>query len=651
MFGVQFTPLVSEVLNNDTDELQAIQGRLESHHYLRGRLYTADHRQTWVRVELEKFPNIENKMGGEDPVMLVGSSVQKVLENYQTANFQAIATGIPIVTYEQQTYFLSEATRIVIFALLVALIITYLLIHSIKDVIYILLTGIVAIIVAFGLFGLTGIIVDTTLMTLPVCLALATAIGYNIHIYNYVNLDVTRSSAANERIYYALKHSGRPLFFTALTSILALLSFNFIQIHPVRWVGNASALVILLVFVISVVIMPALRTYKTYPKHSKTVFFSHKINALMAFLAGRVIRHKRWVIWITIGLILVSMAGLSRIEVDLNSLRVIGTRIPYMQRFQEISESEIATLYSYDLIVELDDDIISNPEIMCHTFQELETFTKTLSLTKNTRSALDHLRVANWVSHHKNPKYYAVPDELSQQRRLLKLLSLSDQENIRSWVDFDSGMMRLQVGVDEYDPDRVLGEIDQLKHYAQDLFPQARISLVGTFVQFSMIQQYIVHGQLQSLLFALLAICVTLIIIFRSIQVGLIAMIPNVAPVLVIGGVLGWFKLPLDSITMTVMPMIFGIAVDDSIHFVDYLRRSIKGDSDYDSAIRSTYVNIGPALLKTTLILVFTFSVYFISLANFFNLLALLVIVGLLAALLADFTLTPLLIRYFKPFK
>jgi len=651
LVGFKFFPLISKEIVDDPEEIKALIQRLESHDYLRGRLYTDDHKQTWLTVEFAAFPATDSLGQEIDPVMLVGGSVQEVLQKYQGPHFNAIATGIPIVTYEQQTYFLKEASRIITMALLVALAVAYLLIRSLKEVIYILLTATVSIIITYGLFGLAGLGIDTTLMTLPLCLGLATSIGYNIHLHNSVQWVAHQYPDAEDLIYQALKHTNKPLFFTALTSILALLSFNLIQIRPVRWVGNASALVIAVVFLVTVIIIPVLRSYRSIPEYPKSTTLPRKISSLMTNLSTGVFLNKGLIAGISICLFILGLIGLTRIDIDMNSTRVIGNRIPYMQRFQELSESDIATLYTYDVMIELEDDIASNPDIIASSLQGLETFAKSLSLTKNTNSVLDYFRISNWLRHHKNPLHFKIPTHKSEQQLLLNMMMWSDQQLIGKWVNFERGVLRLQIGVDEYDPDRVIGEIEKLKQHAGELFPDARISLVGTFVQFSMIQLYIAHGQILSLLFAIITIGLMLIIVFRSFKAGLIAMVPNIAPIICIGGVMGWFRLPLDSITMTVMPMILGIAVDDSIHFVDHTRRLVKAGVGYDEAIVRTFRNIGPALLKTTLILVLTFSVYFLSLANFYNVLALLVLVGLIAALLADLTLTPLLIRYFKPFK
>jgi len=649
--GFKFFPLIQTETLDNPDEIKALIQHLESHDYLRGRLYTDDHKQTWLTIEFATFPSIDSLGQKIDPVMLVGGAVQAVLKEYQGPHFSTIATGIPIVTFEQQTYFLNEASRIITLALLVALAVSYLLIRSLKEVIYILLTATVSIVITYGLFGLAGLSIDTTLMTLPLCLGLATSIGYNIHLHNSIQLMIPQYPDADARIYQALKHTNKPLFFTALTSILALLSFNLIHIIPVRWVGNASALIIAVVFLVTIIVMPVLRSYASVTAYRKSTTLTQKISVLMTHLSTRVFLNKGLITVISIGLLILGLIGFARIDIDMNSTRVIGTRIPYMQRFQELSKSEIATLYTYDIMLELEDDVSSNPDIIASSFQELESYAKSLSLTKNTNSFLDYFRISNWLRHHKNPVHFTIPTQPSEQLALINMMMLSDQPLIRKWVNFDRGVLRLQIGVDEYDPDRVVKEIEQLKQRAGELFPDARISLVGTFVQFSMIQLYIAHGQILSLLFAIITIGLMLIIVFRSFKTGLIAMVPNIAPVICIGGVMGWFKLPLDSITMTVMPLILGIAVDDSIHFVDHTRRLVKEGIGYDEALGRTYREIGPALLKTTLILVLMFSVYFLSLANFFNVLALLVLVGLIAALLADLTLTPLLIRFYKPFK
>jgi predicted RND superfamily exporter protein len=141
-----------------------------------------------------------------------------------------------------------------------------------------------------------------------------------------------------------------------------------------------------------------------------------------------------------------------------------------------------------------------------------------------------------------------------------------------------------------------------------------------------------------------------MMLVFRSVKTGLIGMIPNLMPVLVVGGVMGYGDIPIDMMTMMIIPMILGLAVDDTIHFVTHAKMEFQRTGHYDSAIHETFCTVGKSIFMTSFILVAAFSIYLTSVANFVSHLGLLVTTGVSAALLADYFVTPILIRLTAPF-
>ena len=102
----------------------------------------------------------------------------------------------------------------------------------------------------------------------------------------------------------------------------------------------------------------------------------------------------------------------------------------------------------------------------------------------------------------------------------------------------------------------------------------------------------IVTGELKSLSVALLTIGVLLIVVFGSLKTGLIGMIPNISPLIVLGGYMGYLNSPLDMMTMTIMPMLLGIAVDDTIHFINHIKYEFELRGNYEQAILASFKTV-----------------------------------------------------------
>nr|MCS5619442.1 MMPL family transporter [Myxococcota bacterium] len=138
--------------------------------------------------------------------------------------------------------------------------------------------------------------------------------------------------------------------------------------------------------------------------------------------------------------------------------------------------------------------------------------------------------------------------------------------------------------------------------------------------------------------------------LFRSIKVGLIAMVPNISPVLLTLGVMGWLGIPLDYNKVAIASVAMGIAVDDTIHLMSRIRHEFYRLGNYQDAVREAMTDVGRALLITSAALVLGFLVLNFSLLNSNAVRGSLLATTILAALIADFLLMPALILTFKPF-
>ncbi len=139
-------------------------------------------------------------------------------------------------------------------------------------------------------------------------------------------------------------------------------------------------------------------------------------------------------------------------------------------------------------------------------------------------------------------------------------------------------------------------------------------------------------------------------LVFGSLRLGLIGMIPNVAPALAVAGIMGFADIPLDLMTVTVMPMLLGLAVDDTIHFISHSQLGFHLTGNYRDATRRTFLVVGSAMFYTSLVLVLSFSAFMISEVKVFINMGVLIGAGILAALATDYFVTPVLLQQFAVF-
>ncbi|MCR5731555.1 MAG: MMPL family transporter, partial [Sphaerochaetaceae bacterium] len=174
---------------------------------------------------------------------------------------------------------------------------------------------------------------------------------------------------------------------------------------------------------------------------------------------------------------------------------------------------------------------------------------------------------------------------------------------------------------------------------------------VGKVVQYAAMNGKLVRGSVRSIGVSMIVILILLFFAFTSMKTALIAMIPNVAPVILIGGVMGYANVSLDMITALIMPMILGIAVDDTIHFTNHIKYYEEAGNSYSDAITLSFREIGKTMVTTTVILCALFFIFLFSTMTALVRIGYLSIIGLAGALIADYTLTPILLLITKPFK
>ena len=207
-----------------------------------------------------------------------------------------------------------------------------------------------------------------------------------------------------------------------------------------------------------------------------------------------------------------------------------------------------------------------------------------------------------------------------------------------------------QVQVEKFESDEIVRELDVIKRIGGEYFKGADVNYVGSAVQFAELNKKIVTGELKSVIWAFVIIGFLLVIVFGSFKTGLIGMIPNLMPLIVIGGYMGHFNSPLDMMTMTILPMLLGIAVDDTIHFINQIKFEFEKYGNYNQAIINTFYVVGKNLAMTTIILCVSFLLFtFSPVANMVRI-GYLASMGLIAAIIADYLVTPALICLTKPF-
>lgn len=659
--GIEIINPFEDGVPDDPQKLQEIRELILSRRNVVNKLVSDDGTETWLSLSLLEFPEEEewSQETSTDPLFQVGEAAIPIVTDpkWESDLYTFKASGMPYSETEERDFFGKEMMTRVISGFVVMILLLIAFLRSLRGVFVPIFTTIMGIVVVFGGMGWLGIGVDSNMMTLPILLGMGLSVGYSVHLVNAFKRFFRTSGKRKEAMIAAVEETGWPLFFTAMTTIGSVMSFATAGIITIKWLGFTCAAVVLTDYLFVIVLIPVLMSFgkdrpglaEKAPRHS---IFDVAIEGIGQF----VLRRKGVILVISTVCLLAIIPGIFRISVNVDVFQFMGLKVPYLQRLHHIVNSQLGSYLTYNISIDYGEaDAIKDPAVM-NAFDELVDTVGAFELTKKHKnvpavfSILDILKDMNQTFHSDDASYYRVPDDRDLIAQLLFLYELSGGTKTFSWIDEDYSMLRAQVQLKNFVTDELAYELNTIKAFGQDHFPGAQVSIVGSAVQFAELNNKIVIGELKSVSVALVVIGILLIVVFGSMKIGLFGMLPNVAPLIVIGGYMGYLQSPLDMITMTIVPMMLGIAVDDTIHFINHIKYEFERCGNYERAVLESFRIVGKTLAMTTIILSATFAMFMFSLVNNMARFGLLASMGLIVALLADYLMTPALILLTKPF-
>lgn len=590
-----------------------------------------------------------------DPRKLIAPALKVILSRHNSETIQTYATGVPLLDYETEVINSTESVWFGIMALGVSVILMILLFRSFQATIGPFLVILNTLIILFGVLGWLNIKLTILSVIVPT-LILVISIAYSIHVINHFQYAFTKTGSRIEAIKYVYRESTWPIFVTALTTALGFISFLAVSMQPIKVVGLSAGLGAFLTYFFVMIILPIIFSFgkdkKINEKKDKTKENrenkENKFRAGMLSFADFVSRNVKFAIVLTIILISVFLYYSFQMPISSDFMEMIGDDVDFIKETNYITDN-LGALYSYEVLLEFpEEDMAKKAEVL----QEIDNLGQIIDSWDNTigiYSLTDLIKEMNMVMNNNQGVYYKVPDSSNLVSQYLLLYEMSGGDSIEDLVDFAYEKTHLTVQLGAFSND-IQRDFTKINEYGEKNFPEGtRISIVGDIpLMIKMINELII-GQAQSILAALLVITIVMISVLKSLKLGLLSMIPNAIPVMVITGLMGLFKFPLDMITILIAPMIIGIAVDDTVHYFIHFQEEYRIHNSYQEANRETFKKIGRALIFACVILILGFSLFGLSQMQSLVHMAVLSAAGILSALAADMFITPAIMVFLKP--
>ena len=424
-----------------------------------------------------------------------------------------------------------------------------------------------------------------------------------IHIYARYTHELRLGTPKLPAIQQAYKEVGRANFFTSATTAVGFLSLTITDIKPIADFGIFTALGVMYAFVLSLTLFPALLVLIPPPQktetHSRRLFQNHHLEKFLLLIQAR----RKWIL-ASIWLILAAgFFALSQLKVNNYLLEELpeGDELAedygfFETHFSGVKSMEVAIepasasldLLSYDLLKQMD---------------TLSQFISRHYDTKAIISPASLIRRLNQAQHQGDPGSYQFPDkqEFNRIKPLLRLISRTP--GAKPLITEDKNMARLSAGVKDMGGFIMRQKHQNLLTFTQTNCPDLKISHTGMAHIFDIINWHVSLDLFRGLGFAFLLVGLMMGLLFRSLRMLLIALLVNVLPLLMT--VISMYTLGIDlkMSTALIFTIAFGIAVDDSIHFLSKVRWEMNQGKSAQEAVRSSFISTGRAILLTTVVL------------------------------------------------
>ncbi len=576
--------------------------------------------------------------------------VREIMANYNSEDFPIYLSGSPVVTDYLKSSMQADMKKFTLLALLTISVFLFILFRRATGVLLPLITVILSVIFTFAFMQLIGTAIKLPLVVLPSFL-LAIGVGASVHLmtifYKYLNSGLSRSEAISK----ALSHSGLPITMTSITTAAGFASFSRAEVAPIADLGVVATFGVFMSLCFTLFLVPALislipiKPIQGSEKQKK----SGLMDRCLLFIGDFSVNHRWKVVTISLFIISFSIIGIFKLEVTHNVLHWFPAGTEIRDNTELIDDKMKGTL-AVEIVFDTgqenglyEPDLLNKMEQLGERLVNYKSETEDMFVGK-TISLVDIIKEINKAMNGDNPEDYKIPQNRQLIAQEFFLFQNSGTDDLEDLVDTQFSKTHMTAKVPWNDSVTYFGFISYLTKNVNEIFDDTvDISYTGIAEMLMSTVIAMMNSTIQSYAIAVVIITILMILLIGKLRIGLLSMIPNLTPIILTLGIMGWTGIHLDMFSMLIGSIAIGLAVDDTIHFFHNFRKYYEETGDVKEAVRSTLTTAGRAMLVTSLVLSTGFWLFmFATMQNLFYF-GLLTGLTLIFAFLADIILAPAL--------
>ena len=582
--------------------------------------------------------DLENDVIGQDARAKVINQLEKVMH---TVDWEWHEAGIPVLRTRYIQFMNRERAVFLPISFLVAMIVLFFIFRQLKSILIPLIAISTTLIWVAGIMAYLGISINVV-SYLTFNLLMIIGASNAIHLLMKYHEGLSLGLSQRDSLDRVIQKIGGALFLTSFTTAVGFCSLGFTNIKVTQEFGLLVGFGVILMFILTIIIMPIILN-KIRPPDKEHI--DRLIRGGQFLTADRLNawNRKNPVPILTVSAILFigAVFGLFRIDYNASVLEDLKPGNPLFDDLQYVEQKMGGTL-PLEVII---DTKTENGSLQPEFLGNIQNFKKIILKTPGINTAVtpgDYLMLANEEWGGGARKLPETEDDA--------LSFTVDFDRVQLLLNDDFSKTRISCRISDLPFDRGMQIREEILTAGEKLFDEnVVITVTGSTLLALSTGRHLVKNLTTSFIIAFIIIFLSIVILFRSFRLSLLAILPNIIPLMIAGGLMGYLGIKLRPSTAMTFSIALGIAVDNTIHFLARFRQEFKESGDYEKAVSDTLLTTGKAIISTGVILSLGFFVLYFSefVPNHeFGLLATIIII---TAVCGSLILLPVLILQVKP--
>jgi len=470
--------------------------------------------------------------------------------------------------------------------------------RSILSASFVFLVSVFACISALGLAGFAGININNINITAPIIIVVVSVLD-GIHFFStYQRKRVTENPL--DAVKSSIELTLKPITLTTITTATGFIALNTSSSPAISSLGNIAAVGIIMAWIFTFGLLSSLVVFTGGREKKRS---GDWIDKILMSISTVVHRHPSKIIITFIALLVLTLTQIPRIKIDDNHFNSLDKNQAYSQSHEFVRDHMSSG--SFNIYIDTGKQRGIHQAKVLSDIDQLSHWVKQQEGVVNAYSYVDHMKRINQVMNGGESRYYRVPEEndLVAQYGLLYQLSIPSPDELFRYTDINEQKIALNVLTYDISRGHLNSLVDDIRDRIKHIGLEEYATVTGWLVVMDAEVMNWVTELLNGFALAFLIISLQMFIYFKSFKMGLVSLVPNILPIVIVFGLWGALQWPLDFISLLVLSASFGIVIDDTIHFMTkYLDHINKGRNTVD-AIEHAYRFSGRAIIITTLAL------------------------------------------------